>query len=753
MMPPTRLNRLQNLFELALEQPPEERTRFANHACRSDSGLCADLVRLLHAHAEAGAVFLGVPDSAPDVADELRPGTVLSGRHAIRACIGTGGMSSVYKADDLQLGVCIALKVMNSVSADSLSRFRQEIQLARQITHPNIYRVFDVGSHEDFVYYTMELLPGETLAKRIMKGPIDQQKTLNILRQIAAGLEAAHARKIVHRDLKPSNIMLVPDADTERAVILDFGIAKPTVPAAEWASLTDTGQGIGTLAYMAPEQKRGEAITAQTDIYALALVTLEMLTCITPPGLTAISKAPAEWHSALGRALEEIPCHRFESAQAFTRALEKPAKGFVLGIRSAVAVGATGILVCGSVAYGPLRMPPPRRMPLSYETYLEGKQLLATHYKPGNLEAALTKFRTVVQEDPDSALAWAGLAEAERLRYIVTKEPALEAQATEHCKKALELKRDLPDAYITLGRVHTLSGKNQLAVEELEHARKLDPRGADAPAALSRALENLGRIAEAEGELRTAVMMRPDDWDTVNRLGAFYARQGQWEKARGQFRNALTLSVDNADAYVNLAVVEKNLRNLNEAERLLEQALRLKPSFAVHVNLGNLYFVRKNYSGSIQQYEKALSLNNRDYRVWGNLAWALLREGINTARTRRAFTEAMDRAYEQATYNKTDGLLQADLATFCAELRRPREANQAIDAATHLEPKNAEVLFRAAQATEMLGRKDEVLKLLRSALDNGLPPSRIAEDPELRGLWKYDGPAVRRHKNEEKRLQ
>src|SRR4051812_37888691 len=102
-MAPARWEQLQVLFERALEQPPAERTRFASDACQGDSSLCSDLLQLLQAHSDAGPVFLGVSDGNAETADEIRPGTVLSGRYAIRACIGVGGMSSVYEADDLQL--------------------------------------------------------------------------------------------------------------------------------------------------------------------------------------------------------------------------------------------------------------------------------------------------------------------------------------------------------------------------------------------------------------------------------------------------------------------------------------------------------------------------------------------------------------------------------------------------------------------------------------------------------------------------
>jgi serine/threonine protein kinase len=230
----------------------------------------------------------------------LKPEDVLCERFQILRAIAEGGMGHVFEALDTELNVRVALKVIRPEIAsvpEALARFRQEVRLARTITHPNVCRTFDIdretrvlesetGSKLDLVFLTMELLPGETLASRIKRnGALPIEEAFLLACQIGDALHAAHALGIVHRDIKPSNIMLVPTesatADGKvRAVITDFGLARliPVLPIANASSLSQTARPIGTLAYMAPEQLDGAPVSPATDIYAFGLILFEMVT-------------------------------------------------------------------------------------------------------------------------------------------------------------------------------------------------------------------------------------------------------------------------------------------------------------------------------------------------------------------------------------------------------------------------------------------------------------------------------------------
>ena len=200
-------------------------------------------------------------------------GTVLAGRYRIVGLLGKGGMGEVYKADDLELDQAVALKFLTeqlSQNEELLRRFRSEVRLARQVSHRNVCRVFDIGETEGLYYITMEYMDGDnlsTLLKRIGRLPAD--KAVEISREICMGLAAIHRAGILHRDLKPANIII--DSKGE-ARITDFGIAgiESEVQGAE--------ARVGTPAYMSPEQIDGKEITTRSDIYSLGLVLYEIFT-------------------------------------------------------------------------------------------------------------------------------------------------------------------------------------------------------------------------------------------------------------------------------------------------------------------------------------------------------------------------------------------------------------------------------------------------------------------------------------------
>ncbi len=201
------------------------------------------------------------------------PGTLLGGRYRIIALLGRGGMGEVYRATDLTLGQSVALKFLPEEAARDqrvLERFHGEVRVARQVSHPNVCRVYDIGQAEGAPFISMEYVDGEDLASLLTRiGRLPAGKAVETARKICAGLAAAHDRGIIHRDLKPQNIMLNKRGEV---VIMDFGLAA----IANQLSAADVRSG--TPAYMAPEQLKGAEVTARSDIYALGLVLYELFT-------------------------------------------------------------------------------------------------------------------------------------------------------------------------------------------------------------------------------------------------------------------------------------------------------------------------------------------------------------------------------------------------------------------------------------------------------------------------------------------
>jgi tRNA A-37 threonylcarbamoyl transferase component Bud32/Tol biopolymer transport system component len=256
----------------------------------------------------------------------LPSGTKL-GPYEIVSLLGAGGMGEVYRARDSRLKRDVAVKVLPqalSQDADRLRRFEQEALATAALNHPNILAVFDIGTHQGSPYVVSELLEGETLRERLRSGPIIVRKTLDYALQIAHGLAAAHGKGIIHRDLKPENLFLTNDG---RVKILDFGLAKLTQPdltqaGAAHTSLptmthaTEAGVVMGTAGYMSPEQVRGVAVDARSDIFSFGVILFEMIS-----GKRAFQRETAA--DTMSAILKEDPADLSETNRNVSPALER----------------------------------------------------------------------------------------------------------------------------------------------------------------------------------------------------------------------------------------------------------------------------------------------------------------------------------------------------------------------------------------------------------------------------------------------
>src|SRR5215475_11707419 len=217
----------------------------------------------------------------------LSPGMRL-GAYEIGASLGAGGMGEVYRATDTKLGRSVAIKFLPeafSHDTERVARFQREARVLASLNHSNIAAIHGLEEIDSRHFLVMELVSGETLADRIKRGPIPIEEALPIAKQIAEALEEAHEKGIIHRDLKPANIKVTPDGKVK---VLDFGLAKPfeepahsdltNSPTMMTAVPSEASVILGTAAYMAPEQARGQVTDARSDIFAFGCVLYEMLT-------------------------------------------------------------------------------------------------------------------------------------------------------------------------------------------------------------------------------------------------------------------------------------------------------------------------------------------------------------------------------------------------------------------------------------------------------------------------------------------
>ncbi len=352
-MTPERYQQIDRLADAALELAFEERAVFLVRACAGDEELRRQVERLLEAH-EHEESFLAAPAfeaAAKDIAFTPAGPLIGSklGHYQLLSLLGVGGMGEVYKAEDLKLGRLVALKFLppDTVSdTQAKRRFLREARAASALNHPNIVTIhaIEVAVGVDFI--VMEYVDGETLKARIERGPMGHQQVIALGLQLTEAAAAAHAAGIIHRDLKPANILVTPQ---DKAKVLDFGLAKRFQPhsgelnkpgAASISDLTSAGLIVGTVAYMSPEQTRGEELDARSDIFSLGCVLYEAATgkrpfnglsalsimheiaTVDPPAPSAIRTGlPREFDAIIRRALAKDKWQRYGSAKELAEAL------------------------------------------------------------------------------------------------------------------------------------------------------------------------------------------------------------------------------------------------------------------------------------------------------------------------------------------------------------------------------------------------------------------------------------------------
>lgn len=591
-MTPELWQRLKPLFHAALEKDTSNRAAFIDAACGDDLELKRELEQLIEAE-EQNSLSLETPlvnlnDLLTLDEARFRPGELVLERFRILRVIGKGGMGEVYEAEDLQLGV-VALKTIRSSFASSpsiLERFRQEVQLARRVSGPQICRIHELyllpatNSQEATAFLTMEYLDGITLAEKIQRdGPFPWNEARATALEICEGLHLIHEKGIIHRDLKSSNIMLCEQAG-RRAVLMDFGLAHAfhsEAPASRSAGRPAQALPhtiLGTPEYMAPEQFEGKPVSPATDIYALGIVLYELVTGLQPysaetPLVAAIRHArqpqppsslrhtvPRQCDRVIGRCLAYEQEKRFQSAQEVEKALSA----------------------------GPLNLENLRcdRPWLLWGAFALVLALLATGF------FHLWQLRQIYRPGTE-ALRWydAGLAALREGNNVKATRALQQAIAADNHFVMAHAR--LAEAWNNLDFDGNAQHEMVLAVPESRQLNSLDRMYLDAiRATVTKDSASEVRLYSQILDHLPAAQKSPGYID----LGVAYERAADPTDALENYKRAAVLDSDNPASYMHTAVLQGHLHHVAEADRAFERAQTLLSTEMNQEGLAELDYAR-----------------------------------------------------------------------------------------------------------------------------------------------------------------
>jgi serine/threonine-protein kinase len=373
--------------------------------------------------------------------------------------------------------------------------------------------------------------------------------------------------------------------------------------------------------------------------------------------------------------------------------------------------------------------------PAAYDYYLEGRGYLQEYQKPENVESAITVFRHALEKDPNYALAYAGLGESYWRKYELSKEKSWAEQAQNACDRSVSLDDKRADGHICLGLVYNGTGKYLDAARQYQLALDLEPTNDDAIRGLGAAYMNLGKLSEAEKIYRRAIAVRPNYWREYNALGALYMNQGRYSEAAEMFSRVIDLAPDSFRGYSNLGGAYVLLGRYSDAVTMFKHSLSIRPTSDAYSNVATTYFHLRDFEEAARNYSQAITFNDNNYLLWGNLGDALYYSGKRRSESAPAFDRAISLAKISLDVNPKDASVMGDLAGYYSMVGdRPRALAYLEEALSISGGKDAEVVFQAAMVHNQFGETEEALKWLARAIALGYSLSTISDAPALDNL-------------------